>query len=120
MKEPVDMNDASTHPIKLPPEAILRAYSDLLTHTFLFLRNTVLTKEIESQMLFDLADALHNIPNILLDYGRWTDETNFREVYLRPFDKKWANHAFSLEKFVRETIEMYNEAKNLKANEKLL
>ena len=83
---------------------------DLLTHTFVFLRNKALADGIEPQELSDLADALHNVPNILLDYGRWADDAEYREGYLRPFDKKWAQQAFSLEEFVRERLDVYGKS----------
>ena len=104
----------AVRPIHLPPEPILRTYMDLLAHVFVFLRNTALTRNIEPQELSDLADALHNVPNILLDYGRWTEEANFRETYLRPFDQKWAKKALSLEEFVKERLRMYGDGTDVK------
>ncbi len=95
-------------PITHPPEPMLRAYTDLLTRAIVFIRNTCLSPEgIDPQMLFDLADALHNIPDILLDYGRWTDDAKYRAGYLRPFDEKWSQRAFSLEEFVQTMVDEY-------------
>jgi hypothetical protein len=100
----------AARPIKLPPEPILRAYVDLLSHVFVFLRSKALSKEgIDSRELYDLSDAMHNVPNILLDYGRWTDDAKYREGYLRPFDQKWSKKALALEEFVRERFDMYSE-----------
>ena len=42
---------------------------------------------------------------MLLDYGGWTDDQKYRELYLKPFDRKWADRAFSLEKFVQEKVQ---------------
>lgn len=66
-----------------------------------------MAEPIEPQALSDLAEALHNIPDLLLDYGRWIDEPRYRKDYLRRFDDKWAERAFSLEAFILERLEMY-------------
>jgi hypothetical protein len=75
-------------PLRHPPDAILRAYADLLNQVFLFLRCRSEDKTIDQQELFDLADALHNIGSLVVDYGSWTDDERYRRPYLRPFDEK--------------------------------
>ena len=44
---------------------------------------------------------------MLTDYGAWTDDAKFRELYLRPFDECWAERAFSLEHFLDERLAHY-------------
>ena len=56
-------------PVHHPPDAILRAYADLLDQVFLFLRARSHDKGLDPKQLFDLADAMHNISAILADYG---------------------------------------------------
>src|SRR5262245_55540902 len=82
-------SSARMKPAVHPPDAVLRAYADLLNQVFLFLRSR--SHSLDQEELFDLADALHNIGGILADYGAWTDDENYRRLYLRPFDRRWQN-----------------------------
>jgi hypothetical protein len=93
-------------PLRLPPDTVLRAYMDLLGQVFLFLRGRS-RNGIDSGELFALADALHNVPELLTDYGAWVNDTKFRELYLRPFDERWAAKAFSLEEFLDRQLQSY-------------
>jgi hypothetical protein len=92
-------------PISHPPDAVLRAYPDLLNQVFLFLRVRSHDKALDQQELFDLADALHNIGGLLVDYGSWTDDEKYRRLYLRPFDEKWGNKGFRLEQFLQSRLD---------------
>jgi hypothetical protein len=84
-----------------PPDAILWAYSRLLDQVFLYLRNASHGIEpITAKQLFDLGDALHNISGILSGYGSWIDDENYRQLYLRPYDRCWASVGFGLEAFL--------------------
>jgi hypothetical protein len=94
-------------PIHLPPEPVLRAYMDLLYQSFLFVRGRTNSKNVNPAELHALADALHNLPSMLLDYGGWTDDERYRDLYLRPFDARWGAGAFSLEMFVQDKIREY-------------
>jgi hypothetical protein len=80
---------------------VLRAYADLLNQVFLFLRGRSHHKALGQEELFDLADALHNIAGILVDYGACTDDEKYRRLYLRPFDRKWENKSIRLEEFLQ-------------------
>jgi hypothetical protein len=88
-----------------PPDAVLRAYADLLNQVFLFLRGRSHDKGLDQEELFDLADALHNIGGILADYGAWTDDEKYRRLYLRPFDRKWGNKSIRLEEFLQSRLD---------------
>src|ERR1043166_6951003 len=94
-------------PVHLPPEPVLRAYLDLLYQALVFLRGRAQTSQIEPNEVRALADALHNVPAMLLTYGEWTNDEQFRELYLRPFDRQWADHAFSQEKMLQRKIDEY-------------
>ena len=48
-------------PVSHPPDALLRAYADLLDQVFLFLRGRSHGNAFDRIELFDLADAMHNI-----------------------------------------------------------
>lgn len=92
-------------PVIHPPDAILRAYADLLNQAFLFLRGRSHGKTLDQEELFDLADALHNIGGIFVDYGAWTDDEKYRRLYLRPFDRKWENKSIRLEEFLQTRLD---------------
>jgi hypothetical protein len=91
-------------PINHPPDAVLRAYCDLITQVFLVLRIRSHDKEFNREELFDLADAMHNISGIIADYGSWTDDEKYRRLYLRPFDAKWGNNSICLEQFIESRL----------------
>lgn len=82
--------------VRHPPDAVLRAYGDLLNEVFMFLRGMSRTQAINCEELFDLADAMHNIAGIIVDYGEWTDDKKYRKLYLEPFDEKWGSKSFRL------------------------
>ena len=92
-------------PVVHPPDAVLRAYADLLNQVFLFLRGHSHNKALDQEDLFDLADALHNIGGILANYGAWTDDEKYRELYLRPFDRKWENKSIRLEECLQSRLD---------------
>lgn len=95
-----------------PPDATLWAYSKLLNQVFLYLRGRSRGREpISGDQLFDLGDALHNISGIISDYGAWTDDEKYRELYLRPYDRRWASVSFSLESFLNEKIQEFRSEK---------
>jgi hypothetical protein len=94
-------------PVVHPPDAVLRAYADLLNQVFHFLRGRSRNKALDQEELFDLADALHNIGGILADYGAWTDDEKYRQLYLRPFDRKWGNKSIGLEEFLQTRLEQH-------------
>src|SRR6266700_1088726 len=91
-------------PIVHPPDAVLRAYGDLINQVFLFLRVRSHNKDLNHEELFDLADAMHNIAGIIMDYGAWTDDEKYRELYLRPFDAKWGKNSIRLEQFLESRL----------------
>jgi hypothetical protein len=91
-------------PVVHPPDAVLRAYADLLNQVFLFLRGRSHDKALDQEELFDLAETLHNIGGILADYGAWTDDEKYRRLYLRPFDKKWGSESLRLEEFLQSRL----------------
>jgi hypothetical protein len=95
-------------PVVHPPDAVLRAYADLLNQVFLFLRVRSHDKARDVEELFDLADALHNIGGILVDYGAWTDDEKYRRLYLRPFDVKWGSKSIRLEQFLQSRLDEHS------------
>jgi len=84
-------------------EAVLSTYGDLLQHAFVYLR--ACAHSISSEELFDLADAMHNIASVITDYGSWTDDERYRELFLRPFDAKWGNSGIRLEGYLQSRLE---------------
>ncbi len=75
-------------PKKTAPEPYFSAAIDLLHQVALFIRNEADT--ISPEQLSDLGDAIHNIPESLIEYGYYFDEKKIRELYLPIYDAKWA------------------------------
>jgi len=96
-------------PVCHPPDAVLRAYAALLDHVFLIVRHRSKSNDFSHEELHDLADALHNISAIIVDYGSWTDDEKYRQLYLRPFDAKWSKRGSSLEGFLQARLEEYSK-----------
>ena len=94
-------------PLRLPPEAVLRSYADLLRQVFLFLRGASHRGPIDPDLQFALADALHNVSELLTEYDVWVDDERFRDLYLRPFDESWSHKAFALEAFLDGRMKAY-------------
>lgn len=57
----------------------------------------------------DLADAMHNIAELLVDYGVHLDDERYRALYLRPFDRRWAQDGFGLEQFLESRLSRYSK-----------
>lgn len=66
-------------PIVHPPPAIFRAYADLVSHIFVFLRNHSDPDTHDAELISDLANAPHNIGSLFVDYGSWTDDEKCRQ-----------------------------------------
>jgi hypothetical protein len=49
---------------------------------------------------------MHNVAAIMTDYGAWVDDEQYRERYLRPFDKKWNGR---LEQFLESRLEEHTK-----------
>ena len=92
-------------PVRHPPEAVLRAYADLVNQVFLFLRGRSSASKIDKDELQALSDAMHNIGGIFTDYGGWTDDEKYRDLYLRPFDAQWGKSSFRLEAYLQLRLE---------------
>lgn len=50
-------------------------------------------KAVADGLIFDLADALHVVPNVIDHYGPGHDAEYLLKCFFRPFDKKWANRS---------------------------
>jgi hypothetical protein len=87
-----------------PPDAILRAYGELVNHVFIYLRARS-RGGFDGEELFDLADAMHNVGGIFMDYGGWTDDEKYRERYIRPFDQKWGEKSIRLEGYIESRLQ---------------
>jgi hypothetical protein len=89
----------------LPPDRILTAYARLIDRAFAYIRSkSFINDDKVRDQIGDLADALHNVSGILTDYGGWTDDERFRELYLRPFDRKWGKEVFRMERFLEQEL----------------
>lgn len=84
-------------------DSVVRAHARLLDSVFLHIRSR--HSSFEPGELFDLADALHNISGIFGGYGVWMDDSKYRELYLRPFDRKWGHNGIHLEDTLTQLLE---------------
>ena len=76
-------------PRNLAPEPYFSAYHDLLYQVATYVRvRSRGSNRLEDEELFDLMDAIHNVPEFLIEYG-FFDECSMREIFLEPFDEKW-------------------------------
>jgi hypothetical protein len=92
-----------------PPDAVLRAYCDLLSEVLVFQRGLSIMPDVGEDEASDLADAMHNIGSLLVDYGVCFDDQQYRELYLRPFDRRWAHEGFGLEQFLESRLSRYSK-----------
>ncbi len=93
--------------VQHPPEAVLRAYADLVNQVFLYLRYHSHSSALDPDELHALGDAMHNVGGIFSDYGAWADDSKYRELYLRPFDAQWGKRVFGLEAFLESRLAGY-------------
>jgi hypothetical protein len=96
-------------PATHPPDTILRAYCDLLFHVLVYQRALSVIRDANMEEARDLADAMHNIGNLLADYGVHMDDEKFRALYLRRFDRRWAHDGFGLEQFLESRLKRYSK-----------
>ena len=96
-------------PASHPPDIVLRAYSDLLSHVLVFQRGLSVMRDVSMEEAADLADAIHNIAELLVDYGVRLDDEQYRALYLRPFDRRWAKDGFGLEQFLESRLNRYSK-----------
>ena len=68
----------SIQSIKLAPEPVLRAYMEEICGALTTMRNFANHPE-KAEMLSALGDALHNAPEMLLDYGSWMDDAKLTD-----------------------------------------
>lgn len=85
---------------QLAPEPDFSAYNYLIYEVALFLRSR---PQLSGDQLFDLGDAIHNVPEFLIRHGA-CDDAGFRRLYLEPYDRKWAksDRDFSLIRALEE------------------
>ena len=69
------------------PEPCFSAYLYLMYWVVVHIRSQA--AQMPPEQIADLADAIHNIPEFLLENREWDDE-KFRHLFLEPYDEKWA------------------------------
>ena len=93
---------------QLAPEPYFTAYNYLLYAVMLRLRSN--DGRISLEQLSRLANALHNVPQFLVEHdGNWDDKT-FRERYIEPYDREWSESSgcASLSEILDEGIRLAN------------
>ena len=74
-------------PPNLAPEPFCSGALYVLYQVALYMRKR--STAISAQQLFDLGDAIHNIPDCVTAYGPHRDEETVRG-YLAAYDEKWS------------------------------
>ncbi len=76
----------------MAPEPILRAYLHLLCEVSLYVRaRSGPDDRLPDRQLHELMDAIHNIPGFLTGFGATLAPEEMRELYLKPYDERWAH-----------------------------
>jgi hypothetical protein len=65
-----------------------QAYSEVLSRSLTAIRTHC--KDIPPDQLFDLTDALHNLPGFIISMKPWSSD-EYNRMYLKPYDAKWHN-----------------------------
>lgn len=72
-----------------PTPENINAYAALLDHAILNLRMRIRYGEkVSLDEIHDWLDALHNIPEMLRNHGKWHVEENI-DWYLAQYDERW-------------------------------
>ncbi len=94
-----------------PPEVLAR-YLSLLQGVFIRVRAIPDLSSEDAEMVRDLADALHNIPELLLQYGQRDAEHYLEGAVLsqiQEFDEKWKGKFPSLGKLLKAADKTISE-----------
>lgn len=75
-------------PYRLAPEPFFSAGHYVLHKVALYVRNRSAT--VSDQQIRDLADAIHNLPAALIEYGHDFDEEKMRKIYFKSYDERYA------------------------------
>ena len=68
---------------------VVHVYTTLLERAIIELRHRLRCEEmISADELHDFLDALHNVPQMLRDYGNWMVEENIDQDLAR-YDSRW-------------------------------
>ena len=65
-----------------------QAYSEVLSRSLTAMRYHC--KDISSEQLFDLTDALRNLPIFIVSMKPWSAD-EYSRMYFIPYDEKWSN-----------------------------
>ena len=81
--------------MRSPPSNVSKAYLILLDKAIVNLRMRIRYGEnLSNDEIHDLLDAIHNIPEMLHNYGGWFVEGNINQALLR-FDERWQKQGSS-------------------------
>lgn len=95
---------------QIVPEPVLRAYLQLFAHVSLYVRgHSTGDGRLSDQELFDLMDAIHNIPEMLTAHGT-TFTHDALQPYLAAYDERWQDRrGLSLRKIVQSQLASHHK-----------
>jgi hypothetical protein len=90
----------------IAPEQVLRAYLNVLNDVLLFVRlRSRGDNRLSDEHLFDLMNAVHNVPELLTRHGEWFTAEMIRNDAFADYDSKWANNGgLSLVRMIDEAM----------------
>ncbi len=81
------------------------AFLHVLRHAVLFVRmRSEGPHRLPDEHLFDLMDAIHNVPEYLAGSNGYFTADNLRDHYFAPYDEKWGKESLGLVRLLAEGI----------------
>jgi hypothetical protein len=88
-------------------EPILRAFLHVLYHVAIFVRlRSVGQQRLPDEHLFDLMDAIHNVPEFLTKPAGYFTVEKLRDHYFADYDAKWGKDGIGLIRLLNEGMEL--------------
>jgi hypothetical protein len=92
------------------PELNRRAFLHVLHHVALFVRlRSSGERRLPDEHLFDLMDAIHNVPEFLLEPDGYFTVEGLRDHYFAVYDEKWGNNGIGLVRLLNQGIQLASE-----------
>jgi len=77
----------------MPSDRVTRAYLELLRRVLVFVRfRSSGNRRLSDEQLFDLMDAMHNVPTLLTGRDPYFTDENIRSA-LADYDAKWCERS---------------------------
>lgn len=86
------------------------AFLHVLRHVVLFVRmRSAGPHRLPDEHLFDLMDAIHNVPEYLARSNGYFTADKLRDHYFAPYDEKWGKESVGLVRLLAEGVREASE-----------